>query len=50
MHYFSDKFLKTAKRWELSSPAPLNLQYWWSEGYPVIHKVIHKVIQVKIKW
>jgi len=29
MHYFSNKFSKIAKRWGLSAPAPLNLQYWW---------------------
>jgi len=26
---FSNKFSKIAKRWGLSVPAPLNLQYWW---------------------
>jgi len=31
MHYFSNKFLKLAKRWGLSAIAPLNLQYWWLE-------------------
>jgi len=31
MHYFSNEFSKTAKRWGFPSPAPLNLQFWWTE-------------------
>jgi len=31
MHFLSNKFSKIAKRWELSAPAPLNLQYWCPE-------------------
>jgi len=31
MDYFSNKFSKIAKRWGLSAPAPLNLQYWWPD-------------------
>jgi len=31
MHYFSNKFSKIAKRWRLTAPTILNLQYWWPE-------------------
>jgi len=31
LHYFCNKFSKIAKRWRLSNPAPVNLQYRWPE-------------------
>jgi len=32
MHYFSNKFLKIVKGWELDAPAaPFILRFWWSE-------------------
>jgi len=31
MHYFSNKFSKTAKRWSSPPSAPLNFRLWWTE-------------------
>jgi len=31
MSYFSNKFLKSTKRWGFPLPSPLELQLWWPE-------------------
>jgi len=47
MHYFSNKFSKIAKRWELSAPAPLNLRFWWPEVTWCGHIVFFKLTITK---